>query len=131
MFLTTFCVSISTAAALLFAATAFAADPPQHKPGDWTVRDFRFHTGEVLPELKLHYVTIGETTGEPVLVLHGSNASGQTMLVPQFAGESFGPGHPLGAAKYFLIIPDALGSGQSSKPSSGLRMAFPKFTYED
>src|SRR5215831_9491257 len=96
MFLTTFCASISTAAALLFATTAFAADPPQQKPGDWTVKDFRFHTGEVLPELKLHFVTIGEPTGEPVLVLHGSN-----------------------------------GSGQSSKPSNGLRMAFPKFTYED
>ena len=131
MFLTTFCASISTAAALLFATTAFAADPPQQKPGDWTVKDFRFHTGEVLPELKLYYVTIGEPTGEPVLVLHGSNGSGQTMLGPNFAGELFGPGQPLDAAKYFLIVPDALGSGQSSKPSNGLRMAFPKFTYED
>src|SRR5229473_5995242 len=131
MFLTTFCASISTAAALLFATTAFAADPPQQKPGDWTVKDFRFHTGEVLPELKLHYVTIGEPTGEPVLVLHGSNASGESMLGPQFAGELFGPGQPLDAAKYFLIVTDALGSGKSSKPSNGLRMAFPKFTYED
>ena len=131
MFLTTFCASISTAAALLFAITAFAADPPQQKPGDWTVKDFRFHTGEVLPELKLHYVTIGEPTGEPVLVLHGSNASGESMLGPQFAGELFGPGQPLDADKYFLIVTDALGSGKSSKPSNGLRMAFPKFTYED
>src|SRR5450755_4129446 len=95
MFLTTFCTSIATAAALLFATTAFAADPPRQKPGDWTVRDFRFHTGEVLPELKLHYVTIGEPTGEPVLVLHGSNASGQSMLGLDFAGELFGPGQPL------------------------------------
>src|SRR5258706_5827725 len=131
MFLTTFCASISTTGALLFATTAFAADPPQQKPGDWTVKDFRFHTGEVLPELKLHYVTIGEPTGEPVLVLHGSNASGESMLGPQFAGELFGPGQPLDAAKYFLIVTDALGSGKSSKPSNGLRMAFPKFTYED
>src|SRR5215468_1520991 len=131
MFLTTFCASISTAAALLFATTAFAADPPPQKPGDWTVKDFRFHTAEVLPELKLHYVTIGEATGEPVLVLHGSNGSGQTMLGPNFAGELFAPGQPLDAAKYFLIVPDALGAGQSSKPSNGLRMAFPKFTYDD
>lgn len=87
MFLTTFCTSISAAAALLFATTAFAADPPQQTPGDWTVKDFRFHTGEVLPELRLHYVTIGAPTGEPVLVLHGSNGSGQNMLGPQFAGE--------------------------------------------
>src|SRR5439155_3477831 len=131
MFLTTFCSSISIAASLLLATTAFAADTPQQKPGDWTVNVFRFHTGEVLPELKLHYVTIGEPTGAPVLVLHGSNGSGQSMLGPDFAGELFGPGQPLDAAKYFLIVPDALGSGQSSKPSNGLRMAFPKFTYED
>jgi homoserine O-acetyltransferase/O-succinyltransferase len=131
MFLTSFCASISAAAALLCATTAFAADPPLQKPGDWTVKDFRFHTGEVLPELRLHYVTIGEPTGEPVLVLHGSNGSGQNMLGPQFAGELFGPGQPLDAAKYFLIVPDALGAGKSSKPSDGLRMAFPKFSYED
>src|SRR5580692_9796735 len=130
MFLPTFCSSISTAAALLLATTAFAADP-QQKPGDWTVKDFRFHTGEVLPELKLHYVTIGEPAGEPVLVLHGSNASGQSMLGADFAGELFGPGQPLDAARYFLIVPDALGAGKSSKPSNALRMAFPKFTYED
>jgi len=66
-----------------------------------------------------------------VLVLHGSNGSGQTMLGPNFAGELFGPGQPLDAAKYFLIVPDALGAGKSSKPSNGLRMAFPKFTYDD
>ena len=131
MFLATFCASISTTAALLFAVTAFAADPPQRKPGDWTVKDFRFHTGEVLPELKLHYVTIGEPTGETVLVLHGSNGSSEMMLGPQFAGELFGPGQPLDAAKYFLVVTDALGAGKSSKPSNGLRMAFPKFTYED
>jgi homoserine O-acetyltransferase/O-succinyltransferase len=129
--LTTFYASIPTAATLLFATTAFAADPPEQKPADWTVKDFRFHTGEVLPELKLHYVTIGEPTGAPVLVLHGSNGSGQSMLGRDFAGELFGPGQPLDAAEYFLIVPDALGSGQSSKPSNGLRMGFPKFTYED
>jgi homoserine O-acetyltransferase/O-succinyltransferase len=131
MSLTTFCSSISAAAALLFATTAFAADIPPQKPGDWTVTDFRFHTGEVLPELKLHYVTIGEPTGHPVLVLHGSNGSGQTMLGPNFAGELFGPGQPLDAAKYYIIVPDAVGAGRSSKPSNGLRMAFPQFNYED
>src|SRR6478736_438769 len=119
------------AATLCWTACAWAADPPQPQQGDWVVKDFRFHTGEVLPELKLHYVTIGEPTGEPVLVLHGSNGSSQTMLGPTFAGELFGPGQPLDAAKYFLIVPDAVGAGGSSKPSNGLRMAFPKFTYED
>src|SRR5258708_31222471 len=127
MFLTTFCASISSAAVLLFAITAFAADPPQQKPGDWTVKDFRFHTGEVLPELKLHYVTIGEPTGEPVLVLHGSNASGEMMLGSQFAGELFGPGQPLDAAKYFLIVTDPLGSAKSSNPSNRPALAYPKF----
>src|SRR5258708_10528495 len=131
MFLTTFCASISTVAALLFATTAFAADPPQQNPGDWTVKELACSRGGVRPECELHYVTIGEQTGEPVLVLHGSNGSGQTMLGPQFAGELFGPGQPLDADKYFLIVTDALGSGKSSKPSNGLRMAFPKFTYED
>jgi hypothetical protein len=129
MSLTIFRASVTTAA-LLFAATAFAADPAQ-KPGDWRVNDFRFHTSEVLPELKLHYVTIGEPTGKPVLVLHGSNGSSEMMLGPNFAGELFGSGQPLDAAKYFLIVSDALGSGKSSKPSNGLRMAFPKFNYED
>ena len=131
MFLTTFCASISTAAALLFATTAFAADPPQQKPRDWTVKDFRFHTGEVLPELKLHYVTIGEPTGEPVLVLHGSNASGETMLGPQFAGELFGWGQPLDAARFFLVLPDGIGHGKSSKPSDGLHARFPHYGFND
>ena len=113
----TFPTAISTAAALVLGSAAFAADAPQQKPGDWIVNDFRFHTGEVLPELKLHYVTIGEPTGEPVLVLHGSNGSGQTMLGANFAGELFAPGQPLDAARYFIIVTDALGAGRSSKPS--------------
>jgi homoserine O-acetyltransferase/O-succinyltransferase len=132
MLLTTACRHVIAAFAMLCcSASAWAADPPQPKQGDWVVKDFRFHTGEVLPELKLHYVTIGEPTGEPALVLHGSAGSGQTMLTRNFAGELFGPGQPLDPAKYFIIVPDSLGSGKSSKPSNGLRMNFPKFTYED
>jgi homoserine O-acetyltransferase/O-succinyltransferase len=131
MFLPIFRSAISAAAALMFVTTAYAADLPQQKAGDWTITDFRFHGGEVLPELKLHYVTLGEPTGQPVLVLHGSAGSGQSMLGPNFAGELFGPGQPLDAAKYFIIVPDAIGAGRSSKPSNGLRMAFPKFNYED
>jgi homoserine O-acetyltransferase len=102
---------------LLCALGAQAADPPQ---GDFFVKDFRFHTGEVLPELRLHYMTLGAPTGEPVLVLHGSSGSGQTMMAKSFAGELFGPGQPLDAAKYFIIIPDAIGSGRSSRPSDGM-----------
>jgi homoserine O-acetyltransferase len=116
---------------LVGAACAEAADYPQPQPGDWIVKDFRFHTGEVLPELKMHYVTIGAPTGEPVLVLHGSAGSGETMLTKNFAGELFGAGQPLDTAKYFIIIPDSIGSGKSSRPSDGLRTRFPKYNYDD
>ncbi|MEA2905496.1 MAG: homoserine O-acetyltransferase/O-succinyltransferase [Alphaproteobacteria bacterium] len=122
--------SILTAILMLGAVSARADDPPQ-KQGDFVIKDFRFHSGEVLPELKLHYVTIGAPTGEPVLVLHGSSGSGQSMMGKNFAGELFGAGQPLDPAKYFLIIPDSLGAGKSSKPSNGMRARFPKYSYED
>src|SRR6202043_4128654 len=87
--------------------------------------------GEVLPELRLHYRTVGAPTGEPVLVLHGSSGSGETMMGKGFAGELFRPGQPLDAARYFIIVPDALGSGKSSRPSDGMRTRFPKYNYDD
>lgn len=104
--------------------------PPPHE-GECTVQDFRFHTGQVLPELRLAYTTIGAPTGEPVLVLHGTNGSARSMLTPGFAGALFGPGQPLDARRYFIVLPDALGTGRSSKPSDGLRMAFPSYNYLD
>jgi homoserine O-acetyltransferase/O-succinyltransferase len=113
---------------LLAVQRAQAAEP---QPGDFVVKDFRFHTGEVMPELKLHYVTLGAPTGEPVLVLHGSSGSGQTMLGKNFAGELFGPGQALDTAKYFIIVPDAIGSGKSSRPSNGLGPRFPHYNYDD
>ncbi len=97
-------------------AAARAADFPAPQEGSWTARDFRFHTGEVMPELKLHYRTIGSPAGEPVLVLHGTAGSGANMVLPAFAGELFGPGQPLDSARYYIIIPDTLGHGKSSKP---------------
>jgi homoserine O-acetyltransferase len=112
-------------------ATALAADYPAPKQGDWIARDFRFHTGETMPELRLHYTTIGEPTGQPVLVLHGSGGSAASMLTPTFAGELFGAGQPLDASKYYIIVPDGLGHGQSSKPSDGMKTAFPKYDYDD
>jgi homoserine O-acetyltransferase/O-succinyltransferase len=108
-----------------------AADYPAPKEGDWVARDFRFHTGEVVPELRLHYTTIGAPSGEPVLILHGTAGSGTGLLSPAFAGELFGPGQPLDAAKYFIILPDAIGAGKSSKPSDGLRAKFPHYNYDD
>lgn len=108
-----------------------AADYPAPKEGSWIVRDFRFHTGEVLPELRLHYTTLGAPTGEPVLILHGTTGSGAGFLTPAFAGELFGPGQPLDASRYFIILPDAIGTGKSSKPSDGLRTRFPRYNYDD
>lgn len=119
------------AAILLASMLAPAAEPPSTQEGDWVVRNFRFHTGEVLPELRIHYTTVGAPTGEPVLILHGTTQSGASMLVPAFGGELFGPGQPLDASRYYIILPDAIGHGKSSKPSDGMRAAFPKYNYED
>ena len=115
----------------LLVLPTLAADYPTPKEGDWVVRDFRFHTGEVLPELRLHYTTVGAPIGEPVLILHGTTGSGASMLTPAFAGALFGPGQPLDASRYYVILPDAIGHGKSSKPSDGLRTEFPKYNYED
>ena len=120
-----------SAAVALTSVTAFAADYPAPRQGEWIAKDFKFHTGDTMPELRLHYTTIGEPTGQPVLVLHGSGGSAASMLTATFAGELFGAGQPLDAAKYYIIIPDALGHGKSSKPSDGMKTAFPKYNYED
>jgi homoserine O-acetyltransferase/O-succinyltransferase len=119
------------AVALLGPSLALAADHPTPKEADWTAKDFRFHTGEVVPDLRIHYTTIGSPSGEPVLVLHGTAGSGTGMLAPAFAGELFGPGQPLDASKYFIILPDAIGAGKSSKPSDGMRARFPRYNYDD
>ena len=108
-----------------------AADYPTPKESSWVARDFRFHTGEVLRELRLHYTTVGVPTGDPVLILHGTTGSGAGMLTPAFAGELFGPGQPLDASRYYIILPDAIGTGKSSKPSDGLRASFPRYNYND
>jgi homoserine O-acetyltransferase len=115
----------------LTALPGLAAEYPAPKEGSWVVRDFRFHTGAVLPELRLHYTTVGLPTGEPVLILHGTTGSGAGMLTPAFAGELFGPGQPLDASRYYVILPDAIGTGKSSKPSDGLRARFSKYNYDD
>jgi homoserine O-acetyltransferase len=113
------------------ASLAIGADYPAPKRGVWVAKDFRFHTGETLPELKLGYATVGEPTGEPVVILHGTAGSAASMLTPIFAGELFGAGQALDASKYFIIIPDAVGAGTSSKPSDGLRARFPRYNYAD
>jgi homoserine O-acetyltransferase len=120
-----------SAAFALSSFTAMAADYPAPKQSDWIAKDFKFHTGETMPELRLHYTTIGEPTGQPVLVLHGSGGDAARMLTAEFAGQLFGPGQPLDASKYYIIIPDGIGHGKSSKPSDGMKTGFPKYNYED
>ncbi len=110
---------------------AHAADYPAAKEGSWSARDFKLQNGQTLPEVRLHYRTIGAPTGEPVLVLHGTSGSGASMLTPAFAGELFGAGQPLDASRYYIILPDALGTGNSTRPSDGLRAKFPAYDYND
>jgi homoserine O-acetyltransferase len=113
----------------LFAAGAGAQPAPVE--GDFVMDSFRFHTGESLPKMKVHYRTVGNPANEAVLVLHGTAGSGANMLGEGFANVLFGPGQPLDASRYFLILPDAIGTGKSTKPSDGLRTRFPEYNYDD
>jgi homoserine O-acetyltransferase len=118
-------------AVALAPVSASSADYPAPKHGEWITKDFKFHTGEVMSELRIGYTTVGEPTGQPVLVLHGTTGSANSMLTPNYAGQLFGPGQPLDATKYYIIIPDAIGHGRTSKPSNGLRAKFPRYNYDD
>jgi homoserine O-acetyltransferase len=97
----------------------------------WLAPEVHFHTGEVVPTLRMAYTTVGEPDGEPVLVLHGTNGSAASLLTPAFAGALFGPGQPLDARHHRILLPDAIGAGESAKPSDGLRTAFPRYDYGD
>src|SRR5215471_444721 len=114
------------------------ANYPTPVEGDYVVKDFHFRSGEVLPELRLHYRTIGTAvkdgggvTRNAVLIMHGTGGAGTQFLGQQFGGVLFGPGQLLDATKYFIILPDAIGHGGSSKPSGGLHARFPHYTYDD
>ncbi len=129
------------ALALLFAAAPAAAQTPKTWPvmqGDFSISDFRFGTGETLPVVNQHYLTLGtpkrDAAGQivnAVMVLHGTGGTGAQFLRPQFADELYGPGQPLDITKFFIILPDAIGHGGSSKPSDGLKMKFPAYDYQD
>ncbi|PYS82650.1 MAG: hypothetical protein DMF67_12030 [Acidobacteria bacterium] len=113
-------------------------DYPSPVEGDFVIRDFHFRSGESLPELKLHYATIGTPARDQagvvrnaVLVMHGTGGAGTQFLTPQFAGVLFGPGQLLDATRFFIVLPDGIGHGKSSKPSDGLRARFPRYTYDD
>ena len=94
--------------------------------GDVTVRDFHFASGATMPSLKLHYRTLGSPKSPAVLILHGTTGSGAQFLGDSFAGELFGPGQPLDSSRHFIVLPDGIGHGASSKPSDGLRARFPQ-----
>ncbi len=111
---------------------------PDAREGDWIARNFAFGSGEALPELRLHYTTLGTAvrdaagrTTNAVLIMHGTGGNGRAFLSEGFGGLLFGPGQPLDAARFFIILPDAVGHGKSSKPSDGLRMKFPRYDYDD
>ncbi|HKP33794.1 MAG TPA: alpha/beta fold hydrolase [Sphingomicrobium sp.] len=124
----------------LFAAQV-ATLPPRNSPTreqDVVLKDFRFGSGERFPELRMHVTTLGtphrNSAGQidnAVMVLHGTGGSGKQFLQPQFADELYGPGQPLDTSRYYIILPDNIGHGGSSKPSNGLRMRFPKYDYAD
>ena len=99
--------------------------------GSVLLKDFRFQSGAVLPELRIHLRTLGDSRNPAVLALHATAGCAADLLKPEFGGALFGAGQPLDAARNFIILPDALGAGQSSKPSDGLRMQFPEYDYAD
>lgn len=133
---------MAVACSFLLGAAGICAFGQQNWPpvseGDFTAYNFRFQTGEVLSEVRIHYSTLGKPiqdasgrTTNAVLILHGTGGSGQSLLRPIFAGELFGRGQPLDAEKYFIILPDNIGHGKSSKPSDGMHARFPQYDYAD
>jgi homoserine O-acetyltransferase/O-succinyltransferase len=124
---------MSRALFLILCAIRLAAQPsPARVDGDWVARGFTFHTGEKADELRLHYTSLGKLSGNnAVLILHGTTGHGDRFLGYDFGGVLFGPGQPLDASRYYIILPDAIGHGQSSKPSDGLRAKFPRYNYDD
>jgi homoserine O-acetyltransferase len=132
-------VQVLTSFLLIAAARILsAADYPAPIEADYTIRDFKFSSGEKLPELRIHYRTIGKIdqnaqgqTRNAVLIMHGTTGSGAQFIRPEFAGELFGKDQPLDATKFFIVLPDGIGHGKSSKPSDGMHAKFPHYGYLD
>jgi homoserine O-acetyltransferase/O-succinyltransferase len=119
-------------------ASLRAAEYPAPAEGDYTIRDFKFTSGETMPELRLHYRTLGKSEKDgqgnatnAVLIMHGTTGSGAQFIRPEFAGELFGKDRPLDATKFFVVLPDGIGHGKSSKPSDGMHAKFPRYGYTD
>jgi homoserine O-acetyltransferase len=118
--------------------TVSAADYPAAVERDYTIRGFKFASGETVPELRIHYRTLGKIdkdaqgkTRNAVLIMHGTTGSGAQFIRPEFAGELFGKDQPLDATKFFIVLPDGIGHGKSSKPSDGMHAKFPRYGYID
>src|SRR6266403_329938 len=123
---------------ILGSSSALAADYPPPVESDFTIRDFKFQSGETLPELRLHYRTLGKPekdaqgkTTNAILIMHGTTGSGAKFIRPEFAGELFGKDQPLDATKFFIVLPDGVGHGKSSKPSDSMHAKFPRYGYLD
>ena len=117
---------------------AQAADYPPPTESDYTIHNFKFTSGETLPELKIHYRTLGkiekdaqDKVANAVLIMHGTTGTGAQFIRPEFAGELFGKDQPLDATKFFIVLPDGIGHGKSSKPSDGMHAKFPRYGYVD
>ena len=123
---------------LSVACITSAQTTPEPVESDWTARDFTFQSGEKLGELRLHYTTLGAPARNAsghvrnaVLIMHGTGGSGRAFLGAGFGGVLFGKEQPLDASRFYIILPDAIGAGKSSKPSDGLHAAFPHYSYDD
>src|SRR5215510_2038606 len=132
-------LAIATLTVLVFVAHgASAAEYPAPREGEATLKDFRFASGETLPELRIHYRTLGTPSRDAkgvvrnaVLIGHGTGGTGAQFIRAEFAGELFGSGQLLDATKYYIVLADGIGHGKSSRPSDGLHMRFPAYTYDD
>jgi homoserine O-acetyltransferase/O-succinyltransferase len=132
-------IASAAVASILVSVSAFAATTqPVSLEGDFLLRDFRFKSGEEMPALNIHYTSLGKPVRDAggrisnaVLLLHGTRGSGKNLMRPMFADVLFGPGQLLDVQRYYIVAPDAIGHGKSSKPSDGLRAGFPRYDYDD
>jgi homoserine O-acetyltransferase/O-succinyltransferase len=138
MRITSFKRALIAAPAVALATLFSSVASPQGREGDFIARDVRFENGQAMQEVRLHYTTLGAPTRDvngtvrnAILVLHGTGGSGRAFLSAAFAGELFGPGKLLDSSRYYVILPDNIGHGKSSKPSDGLKMRFPQYGYTD
>lgn len=134
----TWLVGVAAFVSLANCSFAQTGTKPTPTEGDYVAHDFHFKSGETLPELRLHYLTFGkpqkDSSGKvtnAVLILHGTGGSGRQFLAPQFADVLFGPGQLLDVSRYFIVLPDNIGHGKSSKPSDGMHAHFPRYDYDD